>query len=212
MPSTRVDALPAAGCGQKCCAPSGLAAAAQSTRAGQPPRGNTLTHRRRFRRRSPVLRNATVTPTGYRSSVASLRLAVCAHATCARAFLLCSRCDRGNRYCSRECARAARAIALVTIRRRYEASEQAKADRRARARRYRLAQKKTVTDQGSGVPSTRRNLSEPRLAADRKGAKRDQPKVPKDVSKISGFRECDLSGARCACCGKLSNRVRWGFL
>lgn len=106
----------------------------------------------------------------------------------------------------------ARAIALVAIRRRYEASDHAREHRRVRAQRYRDAEKKRVTDHCSGVPVIRRNLSESRRAATPKGAERDQPKVPKDVSKTPDLRECDLSGARCGCCGTLSNHVRLRFL
>lgn len=144
--------------------------------------------------------------------VSSLRLVVCALASCGRAFLLCSQCDRGNRYCSRECARTARAAALIATRRNYEASEQARADRRARARRYRLAKKESVTDQGSPAPNRHRKLPESRLAAPPLGAEREQPKVRNYASKNGDVRECDLSGARCVCCGSVSNYVRLGFL
>jgi hypothetical protein len=58
----------------------------------------------------------------------SARLVVCAFAECGRGFLLCSHCDRGNKYCSRSCAAAARRVYLVAVRRKYAASPEALAD------------------------------------------------------------------------------------
>lgn len=139
--------------------------------------------------------------------MASLRLVVCAHEPCSRAFLLCSRCDRGNRYCSRSCAAAARAVSLVTIRRNYEQSDHARADRRARARAYRLA-KKSVTDQGSQAPPSRRNLAQSRPGRASDGGK---SKERDDVWNANHSRET-RPAAHCDCCNATGDRLRLGFL
>jgi len=139
--------------------------------------------------------------------VPSLRLIRCAHQPCGRTFLLCSRCDRGNRYCSKECAAAARAIKLVAVRRAFEQTEHARADRRARARAYRLA-KKSVTDHGSHQPSHGRNLRPARLSRNNhKGRNVEDHSV-----QSSDPQRTNTVGARCECCGLSSNRLRRWFL
>jgi hypothetical protein len=140
----------------------------------------------------------------------SLRLAVCSHQPCSRAFLICSRCDRGNRYCSRLCARAARAISLVEIRRRHERTPHAKADRRARARRYRR-EKKSVTDHRSQAPESRRNLrpSPPTKVAAM--GKENERKV-QDEEIRDRFRDGGAPAVRCVCCRIAGHDLRRGFL
>jgi hypothetical protein len=88
------------------------------------------------------------------------RFIVCAHVGCGRGFLLCSHCDRGNRYCSKECAAAARKIYLVTIRRKYASSPEAREDHRARMERQRdeCRRARPVMDLCRQKPATDRNL------------------------------------------------------
>ena len=76
--------------------------------------------------------------------------------TCARCHcpvVVCSRCDRGQSYCGRACATAARACSLRAAGRRYQATRRGRFTHAARQRRYRrgLAAKK-VTHQGSLSP------------------------------------------------------------
>jgi hypothetical protein len=76
--------------------------------------------------------------------------------TCARCHcpvVVCSRCDRGQSYCGRACATAARARSLRAAGRRYQATRRGRFTHAARQRRYRtgLAAKK-VTHQGSLSP------------------------------------------------------------
>jgi hypothetical protein len=140
----------------------------------------------------------------------SLRLAVCSQRSCSRAFLICSRCDRGNRYCSKQCARTARRISLVAIRRKLEQTPHAKADRRARARRYRR-EKKSVTDHGSQAPESRRNLRPslpPRAVA---MGEENERKVPDDEIRTR-FLADRVPVVRCVCCRIAGDDLRRGFL
>jgi len=74
-------------------------------------------------------------------------------ALCQAEVLICRRCDRGNIYCARGCAREARRIAQRLAGRRYQSSRRGRFNHAARARRYRARQKK-VTHQGSPPPPT----------------------------------------------------------
>jgi hypothetical protein len=92
---------------------------------------------------------------------------VCAR--CRAQVLLCSRCDRGQRYCGRACSRAAREQARREAGRRYQRSRAGRIAHAARSRRWRQrhrpctspdrADAKTdvdinnfVTHQGSATP------------------------------------------------------------
>jgi hypothetical protein len=67
-----------------------------------------------------------------------LLLLECKQAACGRRFLLCSRCFRGQRYCSRACASAARRESVLRARATYELIPGVKERRLERAReRYR---------------------------------------------------------------------------
>jgi hypothetical protein len=63
------------------------------------------------------------------------RLFVCAR--CRAQVLLCSRCDRGRRYCGRACSRAARDDSRRQIARRYQCSRAGRIAHAARSRRWR---------------------------------------------------------------------------
>lgn len=86
----------------------------------------------------------------------SARLFLCAH--CRMQVVLCSRCDRGNRYCGRVCRRHARDAARRETARRYQRSQRGRAAHAQRARRWRqraaarasaaTAQTQNVTHQG----------------------------------------------------------------
>jgi hypothetical protein len=62
-------------------------------------------------------------------------LFICAR--CRQQVLLCSRCDRGQRYCSRACSRAARLDARREAARRYQRSRAGRMAHAARSRRWR---------------------------------------------------------------------------
>jgi hypothetical protein len=98
-------------------------------------------------------------------------------------------------------------ISLRAVRRAYERSEQAREDRRARARAYRLA-KKTVTDQGSKQPVERHNLPQSlqlKVRATRKSKVRSHDSGANDLLGKRKFIAC------CHFCGVAGNRLRLGF-
>ena len=74
-------------------------------------------------------------------------------ARCGAEVLLCSCCDHGQRYCTDECAQAARACSLRAAGKRYQASPRGRHAHAERQRRYR-ARKKKVTHQDSPPPAT----------------------------------------------------------
>ena len=78
------------------------------------------------------------------------RLFLCAG--CRRQAVICGHCDRGQRYCSEECAARARRLSLQAAGRRYQGSPRGRQLHAARARRYR-ARCEIVTHHGSPPPS-----------------------------------------------------------
>jgi hypothetical protein len=75
------------------------------------------------------------------------RLFVCA--LCRAQVLLCSRCDRGQRYCTRACSRAARQAAQREAARRYQASRAGRIAHAARSLRWR--QRRRECELAAGV-------------------------------------------------------------
>ncbi len=71
---------------------------------------------------------------------------------CRTQVIICSRCDRGQIYCSDDCSKAARCEALRASGRRYQQSSKGRFKHAARARRYRQRRNK-VTHQGSTAPA-----------------------------------------------------------
>lgn len=67
---------------------------------------------------------------------------------CRTAVLICSHCDRGQRYCADDCSQLARAHSLKAAGQRYQTSLLGRYKHAARQRRYRARQTK-VTHQGS---------------------------------------------------------------
>jgi hypothetical protein len=66
---------------------------------------------------------------------------------CRAAVLICSHCDRGNRYCTRGCAQRARGASLRAAGHRYQASYRGRQAHAERQRRYR--ERRKVTHHGS---------------------------------------------------------------
>ncbi len=75
-----------------------------------------------------------------------LQLLVCARDDCRAVFYLCRHCYRGQRYCSRPCARLVRTEQLRLARRRYRRSPAGQATHRDYARGCRLRQAKARWD------------------------------------------------------------------
>lgn len=74
-------------------------------------------------------------------------------AACRAAVLICSHCDRGQRYCADGCAQRARAASLRAAGARYQASFAGRLAHAQRQRRYRARCQK-VTHQGSPPPAS----------------------------------------------------------
>ena len=69
-------------------------------------------------------------------------------ARCRTAVLICSRCDRGQRYCAGDCAKQVRTQSLQEAGQRYQSSRSGRLKHATRQRRYRDRQTK-VTHHGS---------------------------------------------------------------
>lgn len=77
----------------------------------------------------------------------SARLFQCA--LCFAQTLICRHCDRGHQYCSKACSDKARQSSRKRANQRYAQTTKGKHNNAERQRRFRLAQSKKVTDQGS---------------------------------------------------------------
>lgn len=98
------------------------------------------------------------------ASESPLRPRFCHGPGCSALFFVCSRCDRGQRYCSRECRTAARRQQRRAASSRYQRTEAGKHAHRLRQRSYRQRHcRPRVTDQGSQSVTTAAiiRLSEP---------------------------------------------------
>jgi hypothetical protein len=71
---------------------------------------------------------------------------------------ICSHCDRGNIYCGKRCALAAREESLRAAGKRYQSARGGRFKHAERQRRYR-SQGKKVTHQGSAEPPANDSLS-----------------------------------------------------
>lgn len=121
------------------------------------------------------------------------RLFLCAR--CRAQVFICRRCDRGNRYCDGECARAARRESQRAAGRRYQDSRRGRFAHAARARRHR-ARCKFVTHHRSLAPSPNDVL---------------QPDLDAAVALANAAGSA--AAPRCHCCGcALPPFVRTGFV
>ncbi len=68
---------------------------------------------------------------------------------CRTQVVICSRCDRGQRYCGSACARNARAISLKRAAKKHQSSRTGRFNNAARQRRFRQRLKQKVTHHGS---------------------------------------------------------------
>jgi hypothetical protein len=124
------------------------------------------------------------------------RLFLCVN--CRAQTVICSACDRGQRYCSPECAAHVRSARVREAGRRYQHSERGRATHAERMRRCR-AKQADVTHQGPIIP-TARELSAP-------AAKPSITPASKTMAKAT------VEQPRCHSCGcPCSAFVRLGFL
>jgi hypothetical protein len=96
--------------------------------------------------RCPVLRAG-----GMKASEETYRLYSCRR--CAEQVRICRDCDRGNRYCARECAPMRRRESLRRAGQRYQRSRRGACRHAARQRTWRERQAQKVTHQGSLPPA-----------------------------------------------------------
>ena len=75
-------------------------------------------------------------------------------AWCHAEVVVCSGCDHGQRYCSRECSQQGRGASLRRCGQRYQSTAQGRCKHASRQQRYRASrrQQKIVTHQGSQQP------------------------------------------------------------
>jgi hypothetical protein len=68
---------------------------------------------------------------------------------CQAQVIICSRCDRGHRYCAGQCATDARSDSLKRASDKYRSTRAGRINNAVRQKRYRQRQKQIVTHQGS---------------------------------------------------------------
>ena len=126
----------------------------------------------------------------------SARLFNCAR--CRRQVVICSHCDRGNIYCGKRCAQAARCRSRREAGRRYQKTRRGRFAHAERQRRYRRRRRAKVTHQGSP----------PLLPDETLPAESGTPARRSDFP--AAVRTDDI---RCRLCGRVcSDFVRQSFL
>jgi hypothetical protein len=75
----------------------------------------------------------------------------CQASNCRALFLICSHCDRGQRYCSPDCRLQSRGEQLRAARRRHQQSPEGRLDHRDRQRDYR--RRKAASSEGASAIS-----------------------------------------------------------
>jgi len=126
----------------------------------------------------------------------SARLFNCAR--CRRQVVICSHCDRGNIYCGKRCAHAARRQSQREAARRYQTTRRGRFAHAERQRRYRQRRSAKVTHQGSP----------PHLAG---GTLPAESGTPAQRSEEPAALAAD--GIRCHLCGRVcSHFLRQSFL
>ena len=68
---------------------------------------------------------------------------------CQAQVIICSRCDRGHRYCADGCAADARSASLRRASKKYQSTRTGRFNNAARQKRHRERQEQIVTHQGS---------------------------------------------------------------
>ncbi len=92
---------------------------------------------------------------------------------CQQQVIICTRCDRGQRYCPGQCAAAARSSSLKRAAKKYQSTRTGRFNNAARQRRYRERQKQKVTHQGSSLDKPH-DVLEDEFSESEKAKKQDQ--------------------------------------
>jgi len=106
-------------------------------------------------------------------------------ARCHSQVIICGHCDRGNLYCGRHCAQAARKASLIAAGKRYQHSYRGRLKHAERQRHYRSRREK-VTHQGSPQPPTNDPL-----------ATRSQATASVAITEVEGIR-CHFCARLCS--------------
>jgi len=101
----------------------------------------------------------------------SARLYSCCR--CQAQVIICSRCDRGHRYCAGECAGDARSASLKRASEKYRSTRAGRINNAARQKRYRQRQQQIVTHHGS-LPARGHDVLKTRFDGFEKTQKYDQ--------------------------------------
>jgi len=132
--------------------------------------------------------------------VDSFRFVVCAGADCRQVFFLCRHCDRGDRYCSRPCARRARHAARQAASGRYQHSRRGRLQHAARQARYR-ARREKVTHPTSHGPAASGIVTPPSPPAPR-------ARDGEEAADADAIVLVPPGRLRCARCGRPGRFVR----
>jgi hypothetical protein len=121
----------------------------------------------------------------------------------------CTHCDRGQRYCTRQCARAARCRSQREANRRYQGSQRGRLRHAERARRYR-ERRKNVTDHGLLPIAAHDELDV--SAAEAKSRPSAVQSIPSDPAALTTVRS-GAGAVRCSfCCRWCEPWIRHGPL
>jgi len=92
---------------------------------------------------------------------------------CQAQVIICSACDRGQRYCTSGCAAAARLTSQKLASKKYQSTRAGRFNNADRQKRYRERQKQKVTHQGS-PPVTSHDVLKNRRRWPKKAERQDQ--------------------------------------
>lgn len=124
---------------------------------------------------------------------------------------MCTACDRGQIYCSRECSLVRRRKSVREAGRRYQKSALGARNHARRQERYRARRRGKVTHQGSGV--ARSEAQPPLQAAREAGAHGEETMHEERRPERESFPRCAFCGRRLGRfvrLGSLSSRARRG--
>jgi len=136
--------------------------------------------------------------------VESHRLFCCVR--CHRQIRICTRCDRGNVYCSPLCAGCARRRTLREAGRRYQQTMAGRRKHASRQLRYQLRLRKKMTHQG-----THKELVDIRPAADTAKESTKQPAVQEEVSREHDVQSVSENNATQTTSGQKAKTTRCHF-
>ena len=107
---------------------------------------------------------------------------------CHTQVIICSRCDRGQRYCSGQCRSLAHTASRKRAAKKYQSTRKGRFNNAARQRRFRVHNKQKVTHQGSASKPLR-GLLKVQLTLAKKAPKLSLPGM---------ILQCHYCGAECS--------------